>query len=456
MHIPYPEIFKRYDIRGVAGTQLTEGLVESIGRAVGTYLRRHGKTSVAVGRDGRTSGPAYMECFTSGVLSTGVDVHDIGQAPTPVLYYAIRHLDLGGGVAITASHNPPEYNGFKVCCGIDSLYDDQIQALRKLVEAEDFEHGQGRRIDAPVISAYLDELAAQFGTFSSRPHVVVDAGNGTAGPVVPELFRRLGCRVEELYCEVDGTFPNHEADPTVEENLHDMIRRVKETGAGLGIAFDGDSDRIGAVDGTGTILHGDQLLLLYARAMLAQRPGASVISEVKSSRVLYEEIARCGGQPIMWKTGHSLIKARMKETGALLAGEMSGHMFFADRYYGFDDALYAACRLLEILDREGKTLEELRNSIPRTYNTPEIRVDCPESLKEPLVGALLAHYRKDRDVIDIDGVRVNFDGGWGLVRASNTQPILVLRFEADSPAELETIQKDVMASIERCRAELGA
>jgi len=451
MKIDSPHIFKRYDIRGIVDEELSPSLVEAIGRAIGTVLRRAGKRDAAVGRDGRLSGAAYLEALVSGLLSTGIDVADIGMCPTPVLYFAIHHLRCGGGVAVTASHNPPQYNGFKICLGSDSLYDEGIQELRRLVEADDFETGAGVRTRQPVLPEYAEHLRRQFQEFPSRPKVVVDAGNGTAGLVAPELLRSLKCRVVELYCNVDGHFPNHEADPTVMDNLADMIRVVRDQKADLGIAFDGDGDRLGVVDSEGRILHGDQLLLLYAKQAMAANPGCTIISEVKSSCVLYDEIRRLGGDAMMWKTGHSLIKARMKETGALLAGEMSGHMFFADRYFGFDDAIYAACRLLEILDQTGRPLRELLAEIPKTVNTPEIRVPCPEQDKEPLVQALLTHFRPGHEVIDIDGVRVNFPGGWGLVRASNTQPILVLRFEADTEAGLERIRAEMMAAIDRFR-----
>jgi phosphomannomutase/phosphoglucomutase len=359
-------------------------------------------------------------------------------------------------VAVTASHNPPEYNGFKICNGLDALYGPQIQELRRLMEEEDFEQGQGRETTRAIIPDYLDYLTGQFDTFTSRPKVVVDAGNGTAGLVAPELFRRLKCRVAELYCNLDGNFPHHEADPTVAENLTDMIRLVRQQNAGLGFAFDGDGDRIGVVDAGGRIVHGDQLLLIYARDLLQRQPGATVISEVKASRTLYDEVARLGGRPLMWKTGHSLIKAKMKETGALLAGEMSGHMFFADRYFGYDDALYAACRLLEIIHRSGRDLADLMTDVPDTFNTPEIRLECPESLKEPVVAAVREHFGAHHEVIDIDGARVNFRDGWGLVRASNTQPILVLRFEADSPAALERIQRQMTDTIVDLQARLEA
>ena len=455
MEIPYPHIFKQYDIRGIVGSEITPDIAEHIGRAVGTLLRRAGQSDLVVGRDGRLSGPELAERFIRGALSAGVDVLVIGLVPTPVVYFALHRLEAGGAVAVTASHNPPEYNGFKICRGTDSVFGDELLSLRGLVEAEAYESGAGRLAQADVLPDYVDYLSEQFGSLPSRPRVVLDAGNGAAGLTAPEVFRRMNCRVVELYCNVDGRFPNHEADPTVEENLDDLIGLVRSQKAALGIAFDGDGDRIGVVDEDGEILRGDQILLLYARELLKHNPGAEVLSEVKASRVLYDEIARLGGRPVMWKTGHSLIKARMKETGVPLAGEMSGHMFFADRYFGFDDALYAACRLVELLERSGKSLKEMRLSIPASCNTPEIRIPCEEYDKERLVGALREHYRKTCDVVDIDGVRVTFAHGWGLVRCSNTQPILVLRFEADSPEHLAGIQETVMADIARFRKELG-
>ncbi len=455
MQIPFPHIFKQYDIRGLAGSELTPPLVEHLGRAVGTLLRRAGKTDLVVGRDGRLSGPEYAAAFIAGARSAGLDVLDIGLCPTPVVYYAIHRLEAGGGVAVTASHNPPGYNGLKICRGTESVFGDELQALRRLVESGDYETGSGSLRREDILPDYLEYLADHFGEFPSRPKVVVDAGNGTAGLVAPELFRRLKCRVAELYCNVDGRFPNHEADPTVEENLVDLIGLVRRQKAALGIAFDGDGDRIGVVDEDGEVLRGDQILLLYARALLETEPGALILSEVKASRVLYDEIARAGGRPLMWMTGHSLIKAKMKASGARLAGEMSGHMFFADRYFGYDDAIYAAGRLLEILDRTGKSLKELRRSIPPSCNTPEIRVACPEADKTRLVSALLEHYRKAHEVVDIDGVRATFEHGWGLVRSSNTQPILVLRFEADTPEHLAAIRARVTADIDRFKRELG-
>ena len=454
MQVPFPHIFKRYDIRGIAGVELDTALVHALGRAVGTYLLRQGSRDAVVGRDGRLTGKEYMDVFIQGALSTGLDVVDLGVCPTPLVYFAIHRFQAGGGVAVTASHNPPQYNGFKICRGAESIYDEEIQKLRRLIESDDYASGRGRLERRTVIPDYTDYLAGHFGEFPSRPKVVIDAGNGTAGLVAPELFRRLKCRVAELYCNVDGRFPNHEADPTVASNLTDLVRVVREQQAGLGIAFDGDGDRIGVVDEDGAIVHGDQLLLLYARQVLSEKPGSTVISEVKSSEVLYAGIREAGGRPLMWKTGHSMIKAKMKEIGALLAGEMSGHMFFADRYFGFDDAIYAACRLLEILDRTGRSLKELLAGIAKTVNTPEIRLDCQEDVKLPLVNAVLTHYRSRHEVIDIDGVRVKFPHGWGLVRASNTQPILVLRFEADTPAHLDAVQEDMMGVIETCRRRL--
>ena len=454
MKIKDPHIFKRYDIRGIAGDTIDEEMARAIGRATATYLKRKRKKNMIVGRDGRISSPLLSEAFIEGVLSTGVDVIDIGLCPTPVVYFAIHSEQAGGGTAVTASHNPPEYNGFKICCGSDSLFEEEIQQLRKLIESEDFETGKGVRTRKDVLSTYISYLKKHFGRFSSKIKVAIDCGNGTAGLTAPEVLRGIGCRVVELYCNVDGKFPNHEADPTVEENLQDLREIMQKQKASIGIAFDGDADRIGVLDEEGSVVRGDQLLLIYARSVLKRHPGAVIISEVKSSQVLYDEIQRMGGKAVMWKTGHSLIKARMKKIGAVLAGEMSGHMFFADRYFGFDDALYAACRLLDIMNEERKTIKELLSDIPKTYNTPELRVPCPEDAKTVIVESIKKHYSKNYKVIDIDGARIIFENGWGLVRPSNTQPILVLRFEADSEEQLEEIKSRVYNTLDKLKREL--
>jgi len=366
-----------------------------------------------------------------GLLSAGLEVYDIGVCPTPLLYFSLFHLELDGGVQITASHNPSEYNGFKVCLGKETLYGSQIQELRTKIEQKTFtEKAGGRRESYPIIPSYQDHLLRDVPALARSLKVVVDAGSGVAGPVAPPIFRCLGCTVREIACVPDGTFPVHHPDPTIAENLEQLIHTVKEEKADLGIAYDGDGDRIGVIDEKGNILWGDELLILFSRDLLKLHPGAVIISEVKCSQRLFEEIALRGGVPVMWKAGHSLLKAKMKETHALLAGEMSGHMFFADRYFGYDDAIYASLRLLELLARMGQPLSGLLSDLPKTVSTPEIRVDCPDERKFAIVERAREFFGKHYPIIDVDGVRIQFPEGWGLVRASNTQPALVLRFEA--------------------------
>jgi phosphomannomutase/phosphoglucomutase len=352
---------------------------------------------------------------------------------------------------ITGSHNPPEFNGFKVCVGKEALYGEEIQNLRRLAEARNFVDGKGSVSYQKLIPAYQDFIIRSI-RLKRGPKVVVDSGNGTAGAVAPQILRALGCQVEELYSEVDGQFPNHFPDPTIPGNMQDLIAKVKQTGAEVGIAYDGDADRIGVADPLGNIIWGDQLMILFARDVLRNHPGATIISEAKCSQVLYDEIARLGGRGIMWRTGHSLLKSKMKEEKALLGGEMSGHIFFADRYFGYDDAIYASCRLLEILSQSEKRIPELLADIPKTFATPEIRVDCPDDQKFSLVKRVKESFRKEYPIVDVDGVRVLFADGWGLVRASNTQPVLVLRFEAKSAARLEEIR----ALVEKRVADLAA
>jgi len=444
-----PDIFREYDIRGIAGADFDEADVVSIGKSIGTYLQRMGLVHLAVGRDCRLTSDAYAERLMEGLASTGCHLTDIGVCPTPVLYFAIHHLGRDGGVMVTASHNPKEYNGFKICAGLDSLHGHDIQKIREMVQRRDFIQGDGTRAGAQVIAAYHAYLQGIIRI--DRPLCIgVDAGNGTAGPVAVPLLQSLGCAVHDLYCTMDGSFPNHEADPTVLKNMTDLIHLVRTRGLDVGIGFDGDGDRIGVVDDAGGIVYGDRLMILFAREVLSRKPGATFISEVKCSKVMYDDIERHGGRAIMWKTGHSLIKARMKETGAELAGEMSGHMFFKDRYLGFDDAVYAACRLLEILSRSDRPLSAMLSDLPQTFTTPEIRVDCPDPIKFGIVEKITAHFKERYPVIDIDGVRVLFDDGWGLVRASNTQPALVLRFEALSENRLKEIRglvEDTLADI---------
>jgi phosphomannomutase/phosphoglucomutase len=442
-----PSIFREYDIRGIAANDLTDGVVQAIGRAFGTMLRRDGRQRINLGRDCRLSSERIAAALTRGLLAAGIQVTDIGLCTTPLLYYSIHKLERDGGVMVTGSHNPPEFNGMKLCVGAATLYGDQIQEVRRVIESGDLAGGAGASDSYDVIPEYLDELAGSF-NFKRQIKVVVDCGNGTGGLVAPELFRRLGCEVIELYCDVDGTFPNHHPDPTVEKNLAELRRRVVDEGADLGLAYDGDADRIGAVDEQGGIIWGDKLLILYAREILSRKPGATIISEVKASTTLYDDIRAHGGNPVMWKTGHSLIKAKMKETGAELAGELSGHMFFSDGYYGFDDAVYASCRLIDIVASGSSPVTALLADVPQTVSTPEIRVECPDEEKFQLIERLKERLGKDHEIIDVDGVRVVFPDGWALARASNTQPVLVLRFEALTEKRLQEMRDLVENAIE--------
>jgi len=439
------EIFREYDIRGVVDTDLTPEFAENLGKAIGTTLLRGGGTTLVVGRDCRLSGDALSEALMVGVRSTGCAAVDIGVVPTPVQYWAIQHLEASGGVCITGSHNPPEYNGFKLTLMGKSLHGADILALKELIEKEDYEQGEGGASRAVVIPDYIDELANNLKPIGKPIKLVVDAGNGTGGMTAVELFIRMGCDVIPLYCEPDGTFPNHHPDPSEEKNLVELRDAVLEHKADLGFAFDGDADRLGVIDRNGKILWGDRLMVLLSRAVLEEEPGATIVAEVKCSKVLYDDISASGGVPVMWKAGHSLIKARMKEVGAALAGEMSGHIFFKHRYYGFDDAAYAGGRLLEILGNCDETLDELLAEVPELPSTPELRVDCPEDIKFQLVKKVTSSFTARAEsegykVIDIDGVRVEWPDGWGLVRCSNTQPILVMRFEAESQERLGEIQ----------------
>jgi phosphomannomutase/phosphoglucomutase len=444
-----PQIFREYDIRGVVEKDFNASDVERIGRAFGTHIRQHGGKRLSVGRDHRLSSEAFAAALTQGLQATGCDVVDIGLVPTPLLYFSLFRLETDGGCMITASHNPAEYNGIKLCAGRSALYGEAIQRIRRLAEHGPYTEGPSQRTEDRVTSAYMTYITEQIQL--RRPlRVVVDAGNGTSGLVIQDLLRRLGCEVYELYCEVDGTFPNHHPDPTVPENLTDIIREVKARRADIGLAYDGDSDRLGVIDEQGEIIWGDRLLALFAREILERRPGAKVIFDVKCSQVLVDDIRRHGGIPIMWMTGHSLIKQKLYEEQAVVAGEMSGHLFFADGYFGYDDALYASCRLLQILDRANAPLSTLLRDLPTTYSTPEIRVTCTDEEKFRVVEQLKARFQQwpeVREVITIDGARVVFADGWGLVRASNTQPGLVLRFEANTPQGLEAIQTLVTSQL---------
>jgi phosphomannomutase/phosphoglucomutase len=437
-----PNIFREYDIRGIAHVELPSEGVRLLGRALGTYLIRHDARQINLARDCRLSSDRLRDALQEGLLAAGCAVTDLGVVPTPLLYYSVFHLEAGGGIMITGSHNPSDYNGFKVMLGRGTIHGAEIQEILRLIQSADFASGEGSVRSFDIVTPYVNEIAAQF-QLPRRIKVVADAGNGTAGPVLRRILEKLNCEPTELFFDMDGHFPNHHPDPTQPENLRHLVAAVLAGKADLGLAFDGDSDRIGAVDEKGNILYGDQLMIVYSREILSRKPGATIIGEVKSSQNLYDDIRHHGGNPIMWKTGHSLIKARMQETKAELAGEMSGHIFFADRYYGFDDALYAACRLLEIVSKSAVPLSHQLSDLPAVESTPEIRVDCPDDKKFGVVKAVLERFRRDHDVIDIDGARINFGQGWGLVRASNTQPVLVLRFEAQSTPLLNQYRKQV-------------
>ena len=443
-------IFREYDIRGVADTELLSPDIVDLGRALGTLLQRKSGRSINLGRDCRLSSSRLRDALLQGLVESGCEVTDIGVVPTPVLYFSAVHLEANGAVMITGSHNPSEFNGFKTVCGTGTLHGESIQEVRRIIETRDFLHGHGSHADMDVIPAYLDAVAPQF-DFKRRVKVVLDAGNGTAGPVAHRLFQRLNCEVTELFFEMDGHFPNHHPDPTVPANLKHLQDAVRARKADLGIAFDGDSDRIGAIDENGEVVYGDMLLLIFGREILTRKPGATFIGEVKCSQLLYDELKRLGGNPIMFKTGHSLIKAKMKQEHAELAGEMSGHMFFADRYFGYDDALYAACRLIEIVDRSGKPLSAQLAGLPKLVSTPEIRVDCPDESKFQVVERVARRFKSTHRVIDVDGVRVLFEHGWGLLRASNTQPVLVMRFEAENQDWLQKYQQELEAMLDEAK-----
>ncbi len=439
-----PDVFRAYDIRGLVDQDFDPEWVELLGRACGTYFRQHGYDRAVVGRDNRHSSPGYQARLVQGLVSSGVDVIILPMVPTPVFYYAIKSLNYQAGVMITASHNPPQYNGFKVWAGENTIHTEELQNIYRIMKSGSFEQGDGVSCEFDPVVQYLEELA--YGIRSQNPvRVVVDGGNGCAGLICCSLLERCGAEVVPLYCAPDPDFPNHHPDPTVVKNIRDLQQTVQEYGAHFGIGLDGDGDRIGVVDEKGDVLYGDQLLAIFARDVLGNHPGSYVISEVKSSHLLFRDIEAHGGLPLMWKTGHSLIKAKMKELGAVLAGEMSGHMFFADRYYGFDDAMYAAARLTEIMGKDPqRPLSTYLNDWPRTYNTPEIRVECPDEIKFQVVEKAVQYFKEQSgnfQVIDVDGARINFQDGWGLVRASNTQAVLVMRFEAETQERLGEIRE---------------
>ena len=454
-----PAIFREYDIRGVADRDYDADFARRLGVAYAVFAGARGVCRVAVGRDCRLTSDKYADALKHGLRSSGLDVVDLGMCPTPLVYFSLFSLDVGGAIQVTGSHNPPDQNGFKICVGKTTIHGDDIQELRRIIEDGRAVSGAVRGAEErfAIIPAYQDYLITQFGTLPRRLKVVVDAGNGTAGPVAPRIFEAMGCETHAIFSDPDGRFPNHHPDPTLPENVADLIATVQKDGADIGVAFDGDADRVGLVDGSGRIYWGDEMLIVFARDILARQPGAVVVSEVKCSQRLYDDIAKHGGRGIMWKAGHSLLKAKMRETGAALGGEMSGHIFFADRYFGYDDAIYAACRMLEILAHAGRPLAELLADLPPAVNTPEIRVDCPDALKFAIAEKAKEHFRAaGYDIIDVDGVRVKFPDGWGLIRASNTQPVLVMRFEATTPEKLAEYRGVVERVLDEATREVEA
>jgi phosphomannomutase/phosphoglucomutase len=450
-----PQIFREYDIRGLVDKDLTVDVVENLGRGLGTMVRRKGGRTVALGRDCRESSTRFRDAMAKGLSSTGVGAYDLGVVPTPLTYFAANTLPVDGLAMITGSHNPPEYNGFKIGVGKTTFHGPEIQELRRLIEKEDFEQGPTGVVEPyDIITPYTHFVHQTVKVGRRGMKIVIDAGNGTGGYVAVPLFQSLGFEVVPLFCDMDARFPNHHPDPTVVKNMEDCIAAVKRERAEVGIAYDGDADRIGVVDEQGTIIWGDRLMILFARDVLKRVPGAAIVGEVKCSSTLYEDIRAKGGQPIMWKTGHSLIKSKMKDAHAELAGEMSGHIFFKNRYFGFDDAVYSSARLLEILTHEKKKLSELLADVPKTFASPELRVDASEERKFDIVRRATELLRKaGYSLIDVDGVRVTFPDGWGLVRASNTGPILVMRFEAQTQARLAEIQKLIESTVEKAKAE---
>ena len=436
-------IFREYDIRGIVSEQLTDETVEKIGLALGTFFNRNGAKRIAIGYDARESGTKFRDLLVKGFNETGCDAVLIGRVPTPVLYHTVFTKDVDGGVMITGSHNPPNHNGFKICLGKSTLFGSQIQEIKEIALSGEFSKGAGTNETIEVLADYETDILSKISLGTRKLKAVVDGGNGMGGVTGVPVYEKLGIELVKLFTEPDSNFPNHHPDPTVTENLQDCIQAVKESGADLGIAFDGDGDRIGVIDENGRIIWGDELMVLLSREILKENAGATIIAEVKCSQNLFDDIAKHGGNPIMWKAGHSIIKAKMKETNAALAGEMSGHIFFADRFYGFDDATYAGARVLEILSKTDKKLSELLSDLPETFSTPELRVDCADEQKFAVVAKIAREFAETNEVITIDGARILFENGWGLVRASNTQAILVLRFEADSEENLNKIRETV-------------
>ncbi len=447
-------IFRAYDIRGVVGRDLDAGVVQRVGRAFATLVRRRGGRRIVLGRDGRLTSAEYAAAFAAGANAAGCDVLDGGMVPTPVLYFGIHHLAADGGVAVTASHNPAEYNGLKLCLGTHTLFGEAIQQLRRMVERDDYDSGAGALETTDLLTPYV-EMVLERVRLQRPVRVVLDAGNGVTGAVAPELFRRLGCEVRELYCEVDGRFPNHHPDPTVEANVRDLQRAVVAGDYEVGLGFDGDGDRVGVIDERGRIVWGDRLTILLARDLLSRNPGATVIFDVKCSELLATDVAARGGRPLMWRTGHSFIKQKMREEGALLAGEMSGHLFFGENFFGHDDALYAGAKLLEIYARQSGPFSAQLDDLPRVYSTPEIRRPSSEEYKFRLCEILREELAEQYDVCAVDGVRVQFEDGWGLARPSNTGPQIILRFEAASPDRLAQIRELIEGRLARIEKRLS-
>jgi phosphomannomutase/phosphoglucomutase len=438
------DIFREYDIRGITDNQLTPEVARQVGRAFSAFLAERGvKGAVAVGRDNRPSGDGLHRELVAGLLECGVDLVDIGIVPTPVAYWAQHNLNVVAGIQITGSHNPAEYNGFKLGVGKSSIYGADIQRVYQLASEGKFPVGRGNLREEPIIDRYIDDVVSRIGRISRPLRIAADAGNGAGSLVAPQLFAKLGVDVHCMFCESDGTFPNHHADPTVPENLEDLIREVRGGGYDFGVAFDGDADRIGVIEGSGEIIWGDYLLLLYARDVLTRVPGSPVIFDVKCSQALPEAIEKAGGTPVMWKTGHSLIEEKMHEMHSPLAGEMSGHMYFGEGWYGFDDALYGAARILKIVADSGKSVSQLLADVPRFVSTPEIRVNCADDLKFRVVSDAVKYFGSRYKTNDVDGVRIQYPDGWGLIRASNTQPVIVLRFEARTQQQLESIRAEI-------------
>ena len=439
----YPkEIFKAYDIRGIVGKTFTPEIVEAIGHAIGSEAVARGQTAIVIGRDGRLSGPDLSQALARGIQKAGIDVIDVGMVATPMTYFAAYELKTNSAVMVTGSHNPPDYNGLKMVLGGETLSGDTIQALRERLEQNNLAHGAGKYKQQDIASEYIERIVSDVKL--ARPmKIIIDAGNGVPGAYAPTLFRKLGCEVTEMFCEVDGNFPNHHPDPSQPKNLQDLIARLKTTDAEIGLAFDGDGDRLGVVTKDGSIIFPDRQLMLFAADVLSRNPGAEIIFDVKSTRNLFDWIRARGGRPLLWKTGHSFIKAKMKETGALLAGEMSGHVFFKERWYGFDDGLYAGCRLLEYLSKQAD-IDATLHGLPDTVNTPELNIKMAEGEHYALMNTLqkTARFPDAKEIITLDGLRVEYKDGFGLARPSNTTPVIVLRFEADNEAALKHIQND--------------